>query len=139
VNVRGTAAVAQAMVRAEVPQLVFASSSSVYGEREGGPFRETDPVERPISPYAATKRAGELLLSSFHYAHGTAITCARIFTAYGPAPAPRPRDSQVRGEDPARRGAARLRDGSAVRDFTFVEDLVAAWCARSTPTSGSRS
>ncbi|MBS1106351.1 MAG: UDP-glucose 4-epimerase [Deltaproteobacteria bacterium] len=124
VNVRGTAAVAQAMVRAEVPQLVFASSSSVYGEREGGPFRETDPVERPISPYAATKRAGELLLSSFHYAHGTAITCARIFTAYGPRQRP---DLAIRkfAEKILRDEALPVfGDGSAVRDFTFVEDLV---------------
>ena len=124
VNVRGTAAVAQALVRAEVPQLVFASSSSVYGEREGGPFRETDPVERPISPYAATKRAGELLLSSFHYAHGTAITCARIFTAYGPRQRP---DLAIRkfAEKMLRDEALPVfGDGSALRDFTFVEDLV---------------
>ena len=126
VNVRGTAAVAQAVVRAEVPQLVFASSSSVYGERdrESGPFRETDSVERPISPYAATKRAGELLLSSFHHAHGTSITCARIFTAYGPRQRPdlairKFAERILRGESLPVFG-----DGSAVRDFTFVEDLV---------------
>jgi UDP-glucuronate 4-epimerase len=124
VNVRGTAAVAQAVVRAEVPQLVFASSSSVYGEREGGPFREADPVERPISPYAATKRAGELLLSSFHHAHGTAITCARIFTAYGPRQRP---DLAIRKfAERILRGEALpvFGDGTAVRDFTFVGDLV---------------
>jgi UDP-glucuronate 4-epimerase len=124
VNVRGTAAVVAAMVRAEVPQLVFASSSSVYGERTGGPFRETDPVERPISPYAATKRAGELLLSSFHHAHGTNITCARIFTAYGPRQRP---DLAIRkfAERIVRDEALPVfGDGSAVRDFTFVGDLV---------------
>jgi UDP-glucuronate 4-epimerase len=124
VNVRGTAAVVDAMVRAGVPQLVFASSSSVYGEREGGPFRETDPVERPISPYAATKRAGELLLSSFHYAHGTNITCARIFTAYGPRQRP---DLAIRkfAERILRDEALPVfGDGSALRDFTFIEDLI---------------
>ena len=124
VNVRGTAAVVAAMVRAEVPQLVFASSSSVYGERTGGPFRETDPVERPISPYAATKRAGELLLSSFHHAHGTNITCARVFTAYGPRQRP---DLAIRkfAERIVRDEALPVfGDGSAVRDFTFVGDLV---------------
>ncbi len=124
VNVRGTAAVVDAMVRADVPQLVFASSSSVYGEREGGPFRETDPVERPISPYAATKRAGELLLSSFHHAHGTKITCARIFTAYGPRQRP---DLAIRkfAERMLRDEALPVfGDGAAVRDFTFIEDLV---------------
>ena len=124
VNVRGTAAVVAAMVRAEVPQLVFASSSSVYGERAGGPFRETDPVERPISPYAATKRAGELLLSSFHHAHGTNITCARIFTAYGPRQRPdlaiRKFAERIVRDEPL----PVFGDGSAVRDFTFVGDLV---------------
>lgn len=124
VNVRGTAAVVAAMVRAEVPQLVFASSSSVYGERTGGPFRETDPVERPISPYAATKRAGELLLSSFHHAHGTNITCARIFTAYGPRQRPdlaiRKFAERIVRDEPL----PVFGDGSAVRDFTFVGDLV---------------
>ena len=109
-----------------MPQLVFASSSSVYGEREreSGPFRETDPVERPISPYAATKRAGELLLSSFHHAHGTTITCARIFTAYGPRQRP---DLAIRKfAERILRGEALpvFGDGSAVRDFTFVDDLV---------------
>ena len=62
-------------VRNGAPRVVFASSSSVYGEREDGPFRETDAVERPISPYAATKRAGELVAHSFHHAHGLRVTC----------------------------------------------------------------
>ncbi|MGI9431839.1 MAG: SDR family NAD(P)-dependent oxidoreductase, partial [Myxococcota bacterium] len=61
VNVTGTASVLEASVRSGVSRVVFASSSSVYGERSDGPFRESDPVERPISPYAATKRAAELV------------------------------------------------------------------------------
>lgn len=128
VNVRGTAVVAEAMVRAGVGRLVFASSSSVYGEREqqSGPFRESDPVERPVSPYAATKRAGELLLHAFHHAQGLSVTCARIFTAYGPRQRP---DLAIR------KFAERMRtgeaiplygDGSATRDFTYVDDLVEA-------------
>ena len=60
VNVRGTSVVLEAAARAGNARVVLASSSSVYGERTSGPFRESDPVERPISPYAATKRAGEL-------------------------------------------------------------------------------
>ncbi len=124
VNVRGTAAVAEAAVRARVGRLLFASSSSVYGEREGGPFRETDPVERPISPYAATKRAGELLLHAFHAAHGTSVTCARIFTAYGPRQRP---DLAIRkfAERMLRGDAIPVfGDGSALRDFTYVDDLI---------------
>jgi len=124
VNVRGTAAVAQAALRAGAQRIVFASSSSVYGEREGGPFRETDPVDHPISPYAATKRAGELLLHAFHAAHGTGVTCARIFTAYGPRQRPdlairKFAERMLRGDPIPVYG-----DGSALRDFTFIEDLV---------------
>ena len=88
VNVRGSAVLLEAAVRRGGPHFVFASSSSVYGERESGPFSESDPVERPVSPYAATKRAGELLAHSFYHAHGLSVTCARIFTAYGPRQRP---------------------------------------------------
>lgn len=124
VNVLGTTRILDAMVRHDVPHAVVASSSSVYGEREDGPFRETDPVERPISPYAATKRAAELVAHTFHHLHGITTTQARIFTAFGPRQRP---DLAIR------KFAARMLagepvpiygDGSAVRDFTFVEDLV---------------
>jgi UDP-glucuronate 4-epimerase len=124
VNVRGTAVVLDAAVRFGTPPLVFASSSSVYGEREEGPFRESDPVERPVSPYAATKRAGELVAHTFHHAHGLRVTCARIFTAYGPRQRP---DLAIRKfAERMRRGQAVpvYGDGSSLRDFTYVDDLV---------------
>jgi UDP-glucuronate 4-epimerase len=124
VNVTGTSVVLQAAVRHGAPRIVFASSSSVYGEREAGPFRETDPVERPVSPYAATKRAGELVAHTFHHAHGLSVTCARIFTAYGPRQRP---DLAIRKfAECMRRGAPIpiYGDGSSLRDFTFVDDLV---------------
>lgn len=124
VNVRGTAVLLEAAARAGRARVVFASSSSVYGERPDGPFRESDPVDRPVSPYAATKRAGELIAHTFHHAWGLPVTCARIFTAYGPRQRP---DLAVR------KFAERLRagkavpvfgDGSAQRDFTYIDDLV---------------
>ncbi len=124
VNVHGTSVVLEAAVNHGNPRVVFASSSSVYGEREDGPFRETDPVERPISPYAATKRAGELIAHTFHHAHGLSVTCARIFTAYGPRQRP---DLAIR------KFAERMLegmpipvfgDGHSLRDFTYVDDLV---------------
>jgi UDP-glucuronate 4-epimerase len=124
VNVTGTCVVLQAAVRHGGPRVVFASSSSVYGERETGPFRESDPVERPVSPYAATKRAGELVAHTFHHAHGLPVTCARIFTAYGPRQRP---DLAIRKfAERMRRGAPIpvYGDGSSLRDFTFVDDLV---------------
>lgn len=124
VNVHGTAVVLEAALRHDCPRIVFASSSSVYGERRDGPFLETDPVECPVSPYAATKRAGELVAHSFHHAHGLSVTCARIFTAYGPRQRP---DLAIR------KFAERMRagqpvpvfgDGTSLRDYTYVEDLV---------------
>jgi UDP-glucuronate 4-epimerase len=124
VNVHGTAVLLQAAAAQGVPHFVFASSSSVYGEREDGPFRESDPVERPISPYAATKRAGELVAHTFHHAHGLSVTCARIFTAYGPRQRP---DLAIRKfAERMRRGekVPIYGDGHSLRDFTFVDDLV---------------
>jgi UDP-glucuronate 4-epimerase len=124
VNVHGSTVVFEAVARHGRPRLVFASSSSVYGEREDGPFREADPVERPISPYAATKRAGELLAHTFHHAHGLSVVCARIFTAYGPRQRP---DLAIRKfAERMRRGDSVpvYGDGSALRDFTYVDDLV---------------
>ena len=124
VNVHGTSAVLEAAVRAGRPHFVFASSSSVYGEREAGSFREDDPALHPISPYAASKRAGELLAYAFHHAHGLGVTCTRIFTAYGPRQRP---DLAVR------KFAERMLsgqpvpifgDGGSLRDYTYIDDLV---------------
>ena len=139
VNVHGTAAVLRRPRCApSVPQLVFASSSSVYGEREGGPFRETDPVERPISPYAATKRAGELLA---HRASTTrtasAITCARIFTAYGPRQRPDLAIRKFAEKHAARRADARLRRRlGACATSRSSRIWSTGWCARSTRDLG---
>ena len=129
VNVLGSTRVFDAAVCAGVSHVVFASSSSVYGERSEGPFRESDPVERPISPYAATKRAGELLAHTFHHIHGLSVTCARIFTAYGPRQRP---DLAIRKFAERMLAGEPIHvfgDGSAVRDFTFVEDLVSGLVA----------
>jgi len=124
VNVNGTSVLLEAASKHGLPRFVFASSSSVYGEREDGPFRESDPVERPISPYAATKRAGELIAHTFHYSHGMSVACARLFTAYGPRQRPdlairKFAERMLKGESLPIFG-----DGSSLRDFTFVGDLV---------------
>ncbi len=124
VNITGTSVLLEAAAKYKVPHFVFASSSSVYGERTGGPFRETDPVERPISPYAATKRAGELVAHTFHYAFGTSVTCLRFFTAYGPRQRP---DLAIRhfAERILRDAPLPIYgDGSSLRDFTYVGDVV---------------
>ncbi|MCH8889996.1 MAG: GDP-mannose 4,6-dehydratase [Myxococcales bacterium] len=124
VNVRGTSVVLEAAVNHGNPRVVFASSSSVYGEREDGPFRETDSVERPISPYAATKRAGELVAHTFHHAHDLSVTCARIFTAYGPRQRP---DLAIRKFAERMLDGMPIQvfgDGHSLRDFTYVDDIV---------------
>jgi UDP-glucuronate 4-epimerase len=123
VNVNGTSVLLEAAVRSGSPRFVFASSSSVYGERQSGPFVETDRVDRPISPYAATKKAGELIAHSFHSAHGLDVTCVRFFTAYGPRQRP---DLAIRRFSEAMRAGKPIPifgDGTALRDFTYVADV----------------
>ena len=125
VNVRGSAAVAEFARQREVPRLVFASSSSVYGERpDGRAFSERDPVEQPVSPYAATKRGAELLLHTFHLLHGLAVVCLRLFTVYGPRQRPdlairKFAERMLRGQEIPIYG-----DGRQRRDFTYVDDTV---------------
>src|SRR5690606_20979284 len=87
-NVQGTQAMLELARRRGVGRFVFASSSSVYGNNEKVPFSEEDPVERPISPYAATKRAGELLCHTYHHLYGMSVLCLRFFTVYGPRQRP---------------------------------------------------
>jgi UDP-glucuronate 4-epimerase len=125
VNVTGTVRWLEAACRVEPrPRFVYASSSSVYGDRPDAPFRETDPVDRPISPYAATKKACELLAYTFHHLHGLPVTGLRLFTAYGPRNRPDlaiPRFTRLidAGEPVPMFG-----DGTTRRDYTFVTDIV---------------
>ena len=103
---------------------VFASSSSVYGINEKVPFSESDPVENPISPYATTKRAGELLCYNYHHLYGLRTSCLRFFTVYGPSQRPEMAiakftDLLARGERIPLYG-----DGSTRRDYTYIDDIV---------------
>jgi UDP-glucuronate 4-epimerase len=124
VNVEGTAAVLELSRRMDDAPVVFGSSSSVYGNSAPVPFREDDAVAEPISPYAATKRAGELFCHAHHALYGTSIVCLRFFTVYGPRQRP---DLAIykftrlisRGEPIPFFG-----DGSAQRDYTWVDDIV---------------
>src|SRR5690606_35756666 len=87
-NLTGTQSVLEFARRRGVQRFIFASSSSVYGNNPKVPFHEDDPVERPISPYAATKRAGELLCHTYHHLHGMSVIALRFFTVYGPRQRP---------------------------------------------------
>ena len=125
VNVLGTVQWLEAACRIEPrPRFVYASSSSVYGDRPSSPFRETDPVDLPVSPYAATKKACELLAYTFHHLHGLPVTGLRFFTAFGPRNRPDLAISKFatlidRGEPVPMFG-----DGKTRRDYTFVGDIV---------------
>lgn len=126
VNVLGTTHLLEAASALGVlPRFVLASSSSVYGDRSSGPFRETDPADHPVSPYAATKRASELLAHAFHQIHGLPVTVLRFFTAYGPRN--RPDLAIAKFARLIDRGEAvpMFGDGSTRRDYTYVDDLVA--------------
>ncbi len=127
-NIAGTLNLLETM-RHGLPQraprrMVFASSSSVYGGNEKVPFSEDDPVDRPLSPYAFTKRSGELLCRTYHHLYGFEITCLRFFTVYGPRQRP---DMAI--HDFARRMIAGepipvFGDGSSRRDYTYIDDCL---------------
>lgn len=123
-NVTATAAVMEQARRAGAQRLVMASSSSVYGNNEKAPFSEDDPVEHPISPYAATKRSCELIAHTHHHLTGMPVAMLRFFTVFGPRQRPDLAITKfmrriARGEPITMFG-----DGSTSRDYTFVDDTV---------------
>jgi len=124
VNVAGTAALLEAASSAGVGRFVFASSSSVYGDQPRGPFSEDLPADRPLSPYGATKRAGELLCHAFHHNRGLAVSCLRFFTVYGPRQRPDLAIHKFALLALAGKPVPVFGDGSAERDFTFSSDIV---------------
>ncbi|HMB06612.1 MAG TPA: GDP-mannose 4,6-dehydratase [Isosphaeraceae bacterium] len=125
VNVLGTVHLLWAACRLSPrPRFVYASSSSVYGDRPTSPFCETDPVDLPVSPYAATKKSCELLAHTFHHLHGLPVSGLRFFTAYGPRNRPDLAIAKFaalieRGEPIPVFG-----DGTTRRDYTYIDDIV---------------
>ena len=125
VNVVGTTNWLQAAAALEPrPRFVYASSSSVYGDRPDAPFREADPVDDPISPYAATKKACELMAHAFHHLHGLPVTGLRFFTAYGPRNRPDLAIAKFAALIAAGRPVPMFGDGTTRRDYTYVGDIV---------------
>lgn len=129
VNVLGTAIVLEESRRAGCERVVMASSSSVYGNRATGPFREDADVSEPISPYAATKRSCELLAFTHAKLTGMPTACLRFFTVYGPRQRPDLAISLFMHK--AARAAAghaehisMYGDGSSSRDYTYIDDIV---------------
>jgi UDP-glucuronate 4-epimerase len=123
-NVSGTALLLEAARQQGVGHVVFASSSSVYGVRSTAPFRESDPVDEPASPYAATKRAGEILAATFYHLYRLPVTCLRFFTVYGPRQRPDMAIHRFTRLIEAGREVEVYGDGHSERDYTFIGDVV---------------
>lgn len=124
VNVTGTVHMLEMAREFATRCFIFGSSSSVYGGSTQIPFSEDNPVDNPVSPYAATKRAGELLCRTYSHNYGMHITCLRFFTVYGP---------RQRPEMAIHKFARLMWDGKPIpifgsgesrRDYTYVEDIV---------------
>ncbi len=124
VNVRGTTMLLEVCKEFEMGRFVFASSSSVYGENQRVPFSEADLDLQPISPYGATKRAGELLCYCYHHLYGMDIACLRIFTAYGPRQRPEMAIHKFTALMDREEEVPMYGDGSSKRDYTYIDDLI---------------
>ncbi|MDH4264833.1 MAG: GDP-mannose 4,6-dehydratase, partial [Deltaproteobacteria bacterium] len=125
VNIRGTLTLLEACKKHGVRRLVFASSSSVYGNNPKIPFAEVDPVDNPISPYAATKKAGELICHTYHHLYGIDVACLRYFTVYGPRQRPEMAIHQFTRLIHQEKKVALFGDGSSRRDYTYIDDAIA--------------
>ena len=124
VNVKGTLNILEMAKKHSIQSFIFGSSSSVYGATSKVPFKEDDPADRPISPYAATKRAGELLCYNYHHLYNIPVTCLRFFTVYGP----RQRLDMaihkfVKLIDEGKK-ITLFGDGTSKRDYTYVSDAI---------------
>jgi UDP-glucuronate 4-epimerase len=125
VNVTGTAAVAEAARQAGVSRLIFGSSSSVYGDSTPAPFREDAVAIVPVSPYAATKRAGELFLTSVAPLYGFRAVSLRFFTVYGPRQRPDLAIHAFTRKLVEGRTLTLFGDGTQARDYTYSDDIIA--------------
>lgn len=125
VNCLGTLNLLEAAHRWGAYTFIFGSSSSVYGINSKVPFAEDDPITCPVSPYAATKRAGELMCYTYHHLYGLKVTCLRFFTVYGPRQ--RPEMAVYHFAEKLSRGdpVPRFGDGTTARDYTYIDDIVA--------------
>jgi len=124
VNVRGTINLLELSKEYGIKNFVFGSSSSVYGASDKIPFKEGDGLLQPISPYAASKQAGELFCYTYHYLYHIPMTCLRFFTVYGPRQRPEMAIHKFtrlvdRGEEITLYG-----DGSSQRDYTYIGDII---------------
>ena len=124
VNVNGTMVLLEAAKKHKIGKFVFASSSSIYGNNRKVPFSEEDNVDFPISPYAATKKACELLCHTYHHLENMSVTCLRYFTVYGPRQRPDLAIHKFAKLIEQGRAIPVYGDGSMMRDFTYIDDII---------------
>ena len=124
VNVQGTINLLEACREFGIKNFIFASSSSVYGGNSKVPFSEEDRVETPISPYSATKRAGELLCYTYHRLFDINITCLRYFTVYGPRQRPEMAIHKFTRLIDGNERVPMYGDGQSMRDYTYIDDII---------------
>jgi UDP-glucuronate 4-epimerase len=124
INVRGTLNMLEICREFGMGKFLFASSSSVYGERKGVPFSEEEPADFPVSPYGATKRAGELLCYTYHRLYGFDVACLRIFTAFGPRQRPEMAIHKFTRLIDQGKPVPMYGRGDTQRDYTYIDDLI---------------
>jgi UDP-glucuronate 4-epimerase len=124
VNCIGTLRLLEAARRHGPKTFIFGSSSSVYGINRKVPFSEADEVNQPISPYATTKRAGELLCYNYHHLYGFRVACLRFFTVFGPGQRPEMAIHKFTDLLWRDRSVPVFGDGGSRRDYTYVDDIV---------------
>lgn len=123
-NITGTLNLLELARHYNVRQFVFGSSSSVYGINAKVPFSEEDPIRQPISPYAATKGAGELLCHTYSHLYGIRCVCLRFFTVYGPRQRPDLAIHKFARLISAGKSIPVFGDGTTRRDYTYVDDII---------------
>lgn len=124
-NVLGTQAILEFMKTQKNKKIIFASSSSIYGNNDKVPFAETDVVDFPISPYAYTKKTGELMLHTYHHLYNIDVLCFRFFTVYGPRQRPDLAIHKFVRLIQNGQAITMYGDGSSARDYTSVFDIIA--------------
>jgi UDP-glucuronate 4-epimerase len=124
-NINGTMNLLELARAQGIKQFIFGSSSSVYGINAKVPFSEDDPIRQPISPYAATKAAGELLCHTYTHLYGIRSVCLRFFTVYGPRQRPDLAIHKFARLISAGKHIPVFGDGTTQRDYTFIDDIIA--------------
>lgn len=123
-NINGTMVLLEAARKSNIKKFIFASSSSIYGNNKKVPFSETDNVDFPISPYAATKKAGELVCYTYHHLYKIDISCLRYFTVYGPRQRPDLAIHKFAKLIEQGKPIPVFGDGTMERDFTYIDDII---------------